>query len=575
MAEPIKDREYILAHKEEFLAALERARGYFKQFEGVASVGFGQKETGNVFQDNISLVISVAEKKNEADVPPDQRIPPSFEGFPTDVVVVKHSIPAVCNNNNPYDSIQGGIQICPNLNTAAVAGGTLGCIVRKKNDSNRENMHLLSNKHVLYFGGQSAGDYIYHPFPPPPPGFTSTDPSRALGPIAALSYYGDESYTPPGAASPRNFFLDCATARILIDSKCLGTTCTRDVIRTSPSSIIDLQLNGVDTISDVRSVIDDLAFVNQIVFKVGRTTGKTRGIVRRIDIGGTMPGDFNNNNSPTIPTSNVIEIDWDPASTANGLNCNGNPLFAEHGDSGSLVVDEQNRAVGLVYGVPPPNSTTGLSIGACHILPVLEKLGFCIPVTPIPALPVVTGISRCSCSATDGTGLAALPTTTGIGGGLASAINNGAIDHGLIQPEPLTEKQEERLTHLLEALRSTARGRELHAAFAHIRREISYLVRNVRPVTVTWHRNKGPAFFAVFLKHLRGDVDVFPHEMNGVRLSTLLDKMEPVLLENGSNPLKKIIGQYGDDIKAMLLSGNDVQGFIDYLEKKEPAWPTP
>ena len=140
---------------------------------------------------------------------------------------------------------------------------------------------------------------------------------------------------------------------------------------------------------------------------------------------------------------------------------------------------------------------------------------------------------------------------------------------GFLQPEPVTEAQQERLTDLLQAFRSTTRGRELHEAFRHVRREIGYLVRNVRPVTVAWHRNKGPAFFACLLNHLRGDAPNFPHEVKEVRLSTLLDKMEMELTNHGSNPLRDTIQRYGNDVRSMLLNGNDVYEFLDHLSKNE------
>ena len=574
MAEPVKNNEYILAHQEEFKAALERAREYFKGFEGVLGVGFGQKHSGNAYQDTISLVISVKEKKKEEDLRVSQRIPKTFEGFPTDVIVVLNMHPGICENDNNYNTIQGGIQIGPRSNNGSIPLGTLGCIVRKKNDGDRENVHLLSNKHVLYALGATAGSYIYHPYPPSPPNTTGAGPSNSLGPIEPLSFYGDVSYTPPGAAGPSNFFIDCATARIDIDSKCFGSTCTRDTTHYE-GSIIDLDLNSANTISDVRSIIGDLTIVGQQVFKVGRTTGKTTGIVRWVDINGTMPTDFDDVTSPSLNISNLIAIEFDTGSTPTGLNCKGHPLFGEHGDSGALVVDSQNRAIGLLYGVPPPGAAAAAPCAACHILPVLDNLGICILTTSVPALPAIPGTSHCSCRAIDGSGLT-LPPSTGTGGGGTigiisgiSALKNSENAAAFLQPEPLTEKQQEHLTNLLSELRSTARGRELHAAFAHVRREIGYLVRNCRPVTVAWHRNKGPGFFASFLNHLRGDLPEFPHQIGNAGLSVLLDKMEVELLRHGSIPLRETIQQYGDQLRSMLLNGNDASDFIEHLKKTE------
>jgi len=514
----------------------------------------GKKKTNDIYKDDISIVIFVREKKKEEALSPDQMIPKSFEGYLIDVCVTEMCLPNICENENEYEIIQGGIQIV-NKVSFPQGKGTLGCIVRRIQDRSRENVHLLSCKHVLYAGGAAAGDSIYHP-----------NPSKTtLGPIASGAFYGNTPYTPPGIP-PGNFFIDCATARIDIDCKTLGTTCTKDDIAYS-ESIIDLGLNGVNTIRDVRSIINDISICGQSVFKVGRTSGKTKGIVRCVNTPIGFLNDFNNIHSGFSIASNAIQIEFDSTSTPTGLNCMNHPFFTEPGDSGSLVLDDQNNAIGIVHGSPVPGGSTGLSI-VCHILPILENLGVCIPTSG--------GTSRCSCAAADGTGLAPPPAAGAGAGGGAIGIIGGSLASkkindpaGFLQPEPLTEAQQERLTGLLQAFRSTARGRALHEAFRHIRREIGYLVRNVRPVTVAWHRNKGPAFFACFLNHLRGDAPDFPHEIKEVRLSTLLDKMEMELTHYGSKPLQETIQYYGNDLKRMLLDWNDVHEFLDYLDKNE------
>ena len=350
------------------------------------------------------------------------------------------------------------------------------------------------------------------------------------------------------------------------------TTCTKDDIKYD-TSIIDLELPQTpgstvtsNKISDVRNVIDEYSIIGQYVYKVGRTTGKTKGIVRSINW--PMPyGDG--------ALKELIQIGFDTASDDgedSRRNCKGHANFGEQGDSGSLVVDEQRRAIGLLFGVPNPDATEPEQTYACHILPVLEVLGVCIPTDG-------TGSSqRCSCEATDGTGLT-VKAKSSVGSGELASANTGEMTElrtknmrqGFIQQEPLTEKDQQHLKALLEELRSTVKGRRLHAAFGHIRREIGYLVRNCRPVTVTWHRNKGPAFFGSLLNHLRGDRDTIPHQIGDMRLAVLLDKMEIVLLEHGSIPLQEEIHTHRDDIRRMMLDGNNVKDFLDYLQKTEKA----
>lgn len=593
MSEPTKNNDDILSNHDEFQAAYQRARAFFKQFPGVVDVAFGQKQTGGSYKDDISIVVFVTEKKAEKDVPADQRIPASFEGYPTDVRVITSTKPHTCDDSSTYSTIKGGIQIANPFSTTthAISSGTLGCIVRKRNDTDRENVRLLSNKHVLFAQGGRAGDYIYHPWSPVPSGFASPGDSNSLGPVEATAFYGDVSYTPPGATTADNFFIDCATALINIDCTCLGTHCTKDVV-TYNETINGLQVNGSDSITDVRSLINDASIINHNVFKVGRTTGKTTGIVRLVNAPIQIHSDPDDDHSSLINVHNTIQIDFDTSSTHNGLNCKGAVHFSELGDSGSLIVDEQGRAVGLISMGPAAGDPPGPD-NSCHILPILDMLGICIPTT--------TGTSHGSTRATDGSGLAAAPTTplpgvTGaasvaggstrvlrpdgsevllpVGSQMSKPVGSGIFLRdrlGLFQPEPVTEKQQERLTALLNAFRSSPEGRELHGAFAHVRREIGYLVRHRRPITVAWQRHKGPAFFAALLNHLRGETDHFPHQIGEHHLATLLDKLGPLLSTYGSNPLRETIDRHGQTIRQMLLTGNTAEEFISHLTKMSLA----
>src|SRR5712692_116868 len=109
MSTPLKDKAHVLANPDAFREAYARAREVFEKIEGVAGVAFGQKRVGLDYQDNIAIVVFVKEKKKEEDVPPDQRIPASFEGYPTDVRVVREGVAEGCDNTTKYDKIKGGI----------------------------------------------------------------------------------------------------------------------------------------------------------------------------------------------------------------------------------------------------------------------------------------------------------------------------------------------------------------------------------------------------------------------------------------------------------------------------------
>lgn len=595
MSNPIKTNAEILADQHAFQEAYARAQAYFAGFEGVAGVGFGQKQTSDQYKDDIVIVVFVQEKKPLDQVPPEQQIPDSFEGYGTDVRVVRRASFDVCDNSTEYDMIQGGIQISTRADpqSGLFGKGTLGCIVKKRQDNSRENVYLLTNKHVLFEHGSRADDYIYHPFPPTPDEkkFGKPGPSTALGPILDTAQLGNKTYTPPPGTPPPaplppgtppppgpptsgSYFVDCAIARINIDSKCFNSTCTKDDI-TYLEQILDLQLTDantnqkVNTIKDVRSVINDTTIIGQKVYKVGRTSGKTVGIVRLVNSATETPPDPSIPNGPKINAVGTIEIDFDTDSTPNGLNCKGHARFAEPGDSGSLVLDEQGRAIGLHSLGPNPGDVGPISSHACHIIPVLDALNICIP--------TAGGTSYGSAGATDGSGLlpkqASTASSEQVEGEIAFASQAvaGVLSPGFPVAAPADEDARRRLYGVRDALCATQKGRELHDAFVHVRREIGYLVRNSRPVKVVWHRNKGPAFFAHILNHLRGDTNRIPEDVEGVTLGTLLVRMSAALSAHGSNQLSAALDQHGADVLAIVKSGSCAQDYLAYLQQKEAA----
>lgn len=576
-ADSIKDNAQILADQEAFRAACDRARAKFEEIEGVVGVGCGLKQRKGTFGSDLAIVIFVEEKKEPEQVPAGQLIPPEFEGYATDVRTVPRLRLVACENTAEYKSIQGGIQITnkgkvtetPVNIEEELSLGTIACVVRKRNDLSRENVHILSNDHVIGNHGHGPGDYIYHPFPPK---VHPSAPARdfvSLGPIQPGGTQSDIPYSPPGGGPAISVYVDCAIARLDIDSKCCGSTCTKDTLAYA-ESVIDLAQvtpngaepsapqNVANAIADVRNAVGDMTLIGKTVTKVGRTTGKTQGRVACIASPITIV-DPNNPSVVLLQGNNVIEIEFDVTAT----NCKGHAYFAEEGDSGSLVLDDQNRAVGLLFAGPLPNSPPGTVSCACHIVPVLDYLNICIPC-------ISTGTSHGSTHATDGSGLAPSPLppdTSSLGGliGFTSQKLGGTLE----EPGPLTQDEVSHMRELLDEFRGTPRGPELHAAFAEVRREVGYLVRNCRPVTVSWHRNQGPAFLTHVLNHLAGHSAAVPHEVKGVSRRELLMRMRTILAIHGSNPLREALGEYGDELLEVLSEAGTAHDCIARLLEKE------
>ncbi len=557
MPDSMKDKAHVLANQQQFREAYLRARDYFMTFDGVVGVAFGQKLVGPDFQDNISIVVYVVEKKDEAQIPPEQIIPKSFEGYPTDVRILEQGTAEVCDNQTAYDHIQGGIQIMVEISDG-YAQGTLGCIVKRRNDRGRENVYLLTNKHVLYSPGKGAGADVKHP----------TQDDDTLGPVQPGGIYGN---FPQPASNPAGtlFFLDAAIARIDLDSRCCGSTCTHDTTHVDETSIVDLQVNGVNTIGDVRDVSLDPSIIGHKVFKVGRTTGRTTGIVRLVNAPLDADPPPDQTGAPRVVAQNTIYIEFDVTSTPNGLNCKSDARFTEEGDSGSLVVDESNNAIGLHTHRGKATLGPLIPSHSCHIVPVLDYLNICIPCT--------TGTSHGSSLATDGSGVN--PSSLPVGdfpipdGDIVfvsqQEAETGESLPGFPSPVPLSEEETAHMSQLLAALRETERGREFHRAFRDVRREVGYLIRNCRPVKVAWHRSQGPAFLAHVLNHIKGHTAAVPDQVQGVSFERLVTRMGEMLHRHGGNALRRAIERYGAELTAAAPRLHNAQECIAFLRESE------
>jgi hypothetical protein len=266
-------------------------------------------------------------------------------------------------------------------------------------------------------------------------------------------------------------------------------------------------------------------------------------------------------------------VEFDQAAFPGG-NCHGNARFTEEGDSGSVYVDEQNRVIALHTHRGSPVVSTLIPSHGCHIVPVLDSLRICIPVT--------TGTSHGSSLATDGSGLEPFNPAAPLGPGdfpLPDGEIGFASQHTAAAPAPaatefldrapVSDEEVAHMRELLDALRQTAKGRELHRVFGDVRREIGYLIRNCRPVKVTWHRNQGPAFLTHVLNHIKGHTDDIPREVRGISRETLVANMSEVLKVHGGNSVRRAVEQYSQDLLAVALTLNSAQDAIAYLRELE------
>ena len=283
---PLSFIRKVKAEKEEDLFAIPDVTG----------VDIGPKIVNGVKTKEMSIRVYVKKKKKT--VPDKEKIPATINGVKTDVIektFVLHpcAVPladiSLKADTTTYNPLVGGISIGPCTNVGGfVFTGTLGCIVK---DRTTQDVLMMSNYHVM-------------------------------------------------AEKWSNGEQQCQPSRVDTGS------CPGDVVGSLVRSVISENVDGavasisnrshecsIHEIGDVKG--KNTAMPNMKVRKRGRTTGLTHGIVDSVDASVSVPYDHG-----TQILKNQILIDVDTSQSTQ---------FGNSGDSGSVVVDENNKVVGLYF----------------------------------------------------------------------------------------------------------------------------------------------------------------------------------------------------------------------------------
>lgn len=292
---------------------------------GVQGVDIDRKISGGKPTDQLSIIVYVAEKKDPSELSEDELIPAEIDGIPTDVqeevielqaVMVPQEELQSSIDTSKYTPLRGGISMGPCrsifMEPPQVANpgnylfsGTLGAMVR---DRSTGAPMALTNFHVACVDDTwSAGD-------------TMAQPSRPDGGSCPSDRYG-------------------TLARATLSENVDGAVVTLD-------EGVERQCR-IEEIGDVKGTV--AAQVGTAVRKRGRTTRLTYGEVASTDATVTV----NFGDGIGVKTlKNQVRVTPDTSQ---------NPRFSNSGDSGSVVVDSQNRVLGLLWAGATNGSATYLN----------------------------------------------------------------------------------------------------------------------------------------------------------------------------------------------------------------------
>ncbi len=305
-----------MAQLQEVRELLKTSRESLQHRANVVATGVGYKVAGEGKDPELSVVCSVTKKLAKTDLGRKDLIPSRLDGIPTDVK--ETGIIRALGPRDRQRPALGGASI----GHVDITAGTLGCLVRKNDQT-----FILSNNHVLADSNDAQiGDAIIQPGASDGGGMPN-DHIANLSEFVPIVFLNEES----GCSLAR-----LATVTLNTVASVLGSHVHFRAISTR-DNLVDAAIARPLRDSDVSAEIIEIGTiagtaegeVGMAVKKSGRTTGFTTGEIEQVDV-----------------TSNVQYGRGRIARFSDQLMAG---AMSAGGDSGSAVLDDQNRMVGLLY----------------------------------------------------------------------------------------------------------------------------------------------------------------------------------------------------------------------------------
>jgi hypothetical protein len=546
------------ARRDPWLARHDAAMTELLRIPGVVRVGLGLRESSGELVHEWVYRVYVRSRRARRGLWSWERIPAEVRGIRTDVLVDGRTRVRP-ESKTPTLAPGSSIVLQKVVTGASLENGSVGLLVRRGYQDTEgkklgEGKFILTNEHVLYapvpVGHPTLRQSVYSPQPG-----SCRDPAASTD--GALEPLSKKDYVAFGGTS---CYVDAALA--LIEKGVGGANEHKDLaVAGNPAGKIQT------TLHDLLALALPPGGSAPVVRKRGATTGLTRGTV--VEVAFKRAGATAITSQLRIRPDPAAAVDYSKEVTfaasqdlaevtqafagapVTAVPVPGHPrrfklsgkVFGDSGDSGSCVVDDVNRPVGLYYGSEvrpvtvvedgkdvPASLKTGYG-EAAHIRPVFAAMG----------LDEATGI---------------IPPVTP-SAGAAIAVPDELAAEWSAHPTGVAA--------LDDVLARTPAGRRLRDLAARHADEVAHLVHHRRRVMVTWHRSRGPAFAAVFLRALRGGDARLPAEIDGVRLTETLAGMRVALLAEGDPALRDAVLAHGDALLALAERAGSVPELVQAL----------
>ncbi|WP_027717149.1 hypothetical protein [Desulfovirgula thermocuniculi] len=310
---------------EGLLRALQKSRPQLLRLPNVVGVGVGIKQVAGEATGKKALVVFVKKKVPPGELARAHRVPREIEGVPTDVVEIGE-VRLLGLRTERVRPARPGVSI----GHYKVTAGTFGAVVRDRTTGKRlilSNNHILANATDGRDGRAFVGDPVLQPGPYD--GGGAGDRIGTLLRFAPLVRAVQEADCPVAAAVVRAGNRLIRGVRPHYELKMFK--------RYQGANVIDAALALPDAPDLVEEEILEVGRVEGLaqaspglkVLKSGRTSGLTAGTVTAVSV--TLEVDVGDNAKGWFTDQVVTDMNSQP------------------GDSGSLVLDERQRAVGLLF----------------------------------------------------------------------------------------------------------------------------------------------------------------------------------------------------------------------------------
>jgi hypothetical protein len=285
----------------------------------VVATGIGYKETGGTKTSTLCIVCSVKKKVKANQLSAQDLVPTAVAGMPTDVVETG-VIRVFQASTGRFRPAPGGVSV----GHVAITAGTLGCWVNKNGQK-----VILSNNHVLANSNDGEiGDAILQPGPFDGGGFPQ-DHIANLTQFVPISFEGDPSECSFANAVISIFNLGCK----MINSNTLYRVIKAQAADNLVDAAIATPLNAADVKDEILNIgpIQGTAqgALGMPIKKSGRTTGLTTGEILQIDV--------------------TADVQYGGGRTARFTDQLLAGAMSQGGDSGSAVLNDNNRLIGLLF----------------------------------------------------------------------------------------------------------------------------------------------------------------------------------------------------------------------------------